>query len=933
MIGRFLLLLAALLSMGGIAHAGDKPLYAPVPAWVTPAPAIDATKLSDQDPIILRFDQQQRVEKDQVVAYSDHALRVATSQLATQLGTLQLPWMPEQGDLTIHAVQILRGGQTIDMLAKGARFTVLQREQKLEQGFISGMLTATLTIEDLRVGDVLRVVASISSRDPALGGQVQSIAALPAAPMPVGFGRLRLLWPTGSPILWRAHLKGLAVTTSEKDGWHETLVALPAPKPADLPDDAPARFQPLPLLELSSFADWRALSKTMAVHYRTAGTIPAGSPIAAEVARIRAASPDPRTRAALALQLVQDRIRYLFRGMDNGNYVPQSPERTWSLGYGDCKAKTMLLLAILRDLGIEADASLVSLTMSDQVAQRLPAPAAFDHVIVRAVIDGRTLWLDGTGRGSRLADLDDVPPFRHALPLRDDGSDLVEMPMRLAARPTTESDIQIDQSAGIHFPAPFRMTLRTRGADVEMVALVTGAAGKEQADQMVDTLINGQIRDWSSLVYSRTAKVDEKTGVLTITAEGLVWPNWVFEDGVWKLMVDQTVEGVTFTPDRARPAWREIPVSSGAPSDQGIRTTIRLPGKGAGFTTIGNQTLPASLGAVVLSRKAGLDDGSLVVEDRISAGLREIAPADIATERRAVAQARTRLLKAQAPADTPPTWRAVELARRGKAFEPILAGFDRYIAQKPDEAGRYDLRAAFLTDVYDWPGALRDYDKAITLEPTPARHLTRSWVRYVMKDDKGSLGDIREALELEPGNGAATRALAERLARDGKLDDGLTLLAEQIDQGGDERNDFVASQASLLGEFDRGEEGVAALDAVIAKAPGNAGLLNSRCWLKATANLALESAIKDCTKSIELAQDPSAALDSRGLVYFRMGRYEEALADFDAALTQSPNMTASLYMRGITLNRQGKNGNADLAAARMMSPRIDEDYARYGIKP
>lgn len=933
MIGRFLLLLAALLSLGGVARAGDKPLYAPAPAWVTPAPAIDATRLSDQDPIILRFDQQQRVEKDQVVAYSDNALRVATSQLAMQLGTLQLPWMPEQGDLTIHAVEILRGGQKIDVLGKGARFTVLQREQKLEQGFISGMLTATLTIEDLRVGDVLRIVASITSRDPALGGQVQSIAALPAAPMPIGFGRLRLLWPKGSPILWRAHLKGLAVTSSDKDGWEETLVALPAPKLADLPGDAPARFQPLPLLELSSFADWRALSKTMAVHYRTTGTIPAGSPVAAEVARIRAASPDPRTRAALALQLVQDRIRYLFRGMDSGNYVPQSPERTWSLGYGDCKAKTLLLLAILRDLGIEADASLVSLTMSDQVAQRLPAPVAFDHVIVRAVIDGRTLWLDGTGRGSRLADLDDVPPFRHALPLRDDGSDLVEMPVRLAARPTTESDIEIDQSAGIHFPAPFRMTMRSRGADVDMVAMVTGAAGKEQADQMLDTMVNGQIRDWGSLVYSRTAKVDEKTGILTVTAEGVVWPNWVFEDGVWKLMVDQTVEGITFTPDRARPAWREIPVSSGGTSDQSIRTALRLPGKGAGFTLSGNQTVPDSLGAVVLSRKAGIDAGSLIVEDRISTGLREVAPADIAAERRAVTQARARLLKAQAPADTPPTWRAVELARRTKAFDPILAGFERYIAQKPDEAARYEMRGSFLTDIYDWPGALRDYDKAITLEPTPSRHLTRSWVRYVMKDDKGSLADIREALELEPGNGAATRALAERLARDGKLDDGLTLLAEQIDQGGDERNDYVAAQASLLGEAGRGEEGIAALDAVIAKAPGNSGLLNSRCWLKGTTNLALESALKDCTKSIELADNSSAALDSRGLVYFRMGRYDEALADFDAALAQSPNMTASLYMRGITLNRQGKNGSPDLAASRMMSPRIDEDYARYGIKP
>jgi tetratricopeptide (TPR) repeat protein len=110
-------------------------------------------------------------------------------------------------------------------------------------------------------------------------------------------------------------------------------------------------------------------------------------------------------------------------------------------------------------------------------------------------------------------------------------------------------------------------------------------------------------------------------------------------------------------------------------------------------------------------------------------------------------------------------------------------------------------------------------------------------------------------------------------------------------------------------------------------------MLNSRCWVKGTANLSLDSGLKDCTRSIELSENPANALDSRAMIYFRMGRFDDALADLEAALNHDPAQAASLYLRGIVLKRQGKSGDADLAAARLISPRIDEDYARYGIKP
>lgn len=928
---RKLLAALVLFSCAGVAHAGDKPLYAPAPAWVLAAPAIDPAKLTDDDPVFLRLDQQQRFENGQVAIYSDNAFRVASTMLATQLGTIQLPWLPDQGDLTIHKVEILRGGERIDVLAGGTRFNVLQREQNLENAFLSGMLTATLSVEGLRVGDVLHAEFTITRRDNALGGGVQSITPLPADPLRLGFGRLRMMWPDALPLKWRAYGKQPATEQTSKGGWHEMTVAIPYPKQSELPDDAPMRFKPLPLFEASTFADWRAVSATMAAHYRTEGTILPGSPLAAEVDRIRAASQDPRVRAAMALQLVQDKIRYLFRGMDEGNYVPQSPTQTWTVRYGDCKAKTMLLVAILRELGIEAEPALVSATAGDLVPTRLPAPAAFDHVIAHAVIGGKTLWLDGTASGSRLSDLDDVPPFRHALPLRAGGSDLVDMPMRLNSRPDVESAVEIDQRAGIYFPAPFKVTMRVRGATAEMLRMGTAAASKEQADEMIDGLANRQIPKMTSVIYSRSMKYDEASSAMEITAAGIVWNEWQTEDGKTKLMLDSTVDGIDFTPNRLRADWRDIPVSSGSPGDSSLRTTILLPRGGTGFALEGDQTLPEALGAVLLSRKASLTGGAAMFEDRVATGLREVAPEDIAAARRLVTLAKGRRLMLAAPADQPPPWREAVAGKASNAFAPILSAFAGYIADKPKDGDRYVYRASFLESIFDWQGALQDADKAVSIEPSADHYLARARLRSIRGDDKGAIADMRAAVAAEPGSTGAIRTLALELSRTGKLDEGLAMLADQAE--GEDRVNTISTQATMLAENGRGDEGIALLDDLIKGKPGNSQLLNSRCWLKGTANLALDTGLKDCSRAIEMAENPQAALDSRALIYFRLERYDEAIADLNAALEKSPGQSASLFLRGVVLKRQGKSGDADLAAARMISPRIDAEYARYGIKP
>ena len=135
------------------------------------------------------------------------------------------------------------------------------------------------------------------------------------------------------------------------------------------------------------------------------------SPIRHEAEQIAKKYIEPMERARAALKLVQNDIRYIYIGLGAGNLTPASAEETWQRRYGDCKGKTTLLLALLNELGIDAKAVLVNNQGADDgINDRLPNPGMFDHVLVKAQIDGKTYWMDGTLPAVALPSIEPIIP-------------------------------------------------------------------------------------------------------------------------------------------------------------------------------------------------------------------------------------------------------------------------------------------------------------------------------------------------------------------------------------------------------------------------------------------------------------------------------------------------------------------------------------------
>jgi tetratricopeptide (TPR) repeat protein len=120
-----------------------------------------------------------------------------------------------------------------------------------------------------------------------------------------------------------------------------------------------------------------------------------------------------------------------------------------------------------------------------------------------------------------------------------------------------------------------------------------------------------------------------------------------------------------------------------------------------------------------------------------------------------------------------------------------------------------------------------------------------------------------------------------------------------------------------------------------------ADALSNRCASEAEANVDVDRALDDCSDALRLIrksgldQMSAITMSNRGLAYLRLGRLDEAIADYDAALKQNPRIAASLFGRALAELRKGETarGQADIAAAERLNPKIAHFFASIGLKP
>jgi transglutaminase-like putative cysteine protease len=452
-------------------------LYGSAPTWLSPTPSATATATPAGAPYrVVYSDMQTRASADHVERYAAYRVKILTPQ-ALNAGQLQLEWNPDSQSVTVNAVRIYRDAKPADVLAS-THFTVLQREENLEASALTGVLTAAMQIPGLQVGDEVEFAFTIRERDTVFGGHAYGAQLMSSAEGP-GANRAELSWNPERKLKYqassdipKAQVTPGAVTWTFND-----------PGEVQAADGAPGRFNVRRLIEYSDFTDWKQVSAAVFALFSKAESLQPSSPVSAEAARIGALTSDPILRAQAALKFAQEDIRYVFVGLNGANYRPMDVDKTWNNRFGDCKAKAVMLDAMLRQLGISSEIILVNSTIDDTVSSRLPSPLAFDHAIVRVTINGRKYYLDPTQYGNRVLSSLEWTRYTAVLALSDGGSDLELIAAKPPKRPTLIVTTDEDWSAGVDKPAKMTTNRYIFGDTGAMLNAQLAAMSPEQADR------------------------------------------------------------------------------------------------------------------------------------------------------------------------------------------------------------------------------------------------------------------------------------------------------------------------------------------------------------------------------------------------------------------------------------------------------------------
>ncbi|CAN5597832.1 hypothetical protein BH10PSE4_BH10PSE4_45700 [soil metagenome] len=909
-------------------------LYGPPPAWVKPAPMPPVPTAEPGAAYALRLsDEQAWFGPNGDETYADVAFQILTEE-GLDAGSLTQEWNPENEIVTVNRLNVLRDGQVIDVL-KSDKFEILRRETNLDQAMLDGRLTAVLQIKGLRVGDTIDMAVSRVYRDPVAGARAEWRSSVDHAGV-AGRVRYRVLWPKDHPMRWRkgADLPDAATTDTKIPGLgavSELTLDLKDVKAPLAPVGAPLRYLDNRALAVTGYDDWGQVSSLMAPLYAKAAILEPDSPLKAEAAKIKAASPDPVVRAALALKLVQSQVRYVFVGMDGGGRKPAPADDTWRHRFGDCKGKTVLLLALLKALDIVAVPALVNSSgYGDALDRRLPGQDMFDHVIARATIGDKVYWLDGTRMGDEALANIETPSFGWALPLRTAGGGLEKLERHPATRPYNEVLIMIDASAGADAPAQVTVESVFRGdLAIETNRKIAGTP-RDEVRRSTQRAWEGEMSwvDFKDVDWTYDAA--GALFVLTLRGKGKVdW--WDANGGArqWDMQNSQFGFG-TFERDSAQDA--EAPYTVSFPAAGRWITTITLPDKGEGFV-ISGKTLDETIGGM-LSRRLYVNRQGRVVMLR---SMRSMVPEISAAEAK-VATDRAKHDKLGVIAVTIPA--KGDKIVQAKGDDSLLsAGYAAWSAGREDDALKLFEKARDVegSRTQAWSAMIgvwqerKAYDKALDLADQAARKDKASpdtWKvrrgQVLISADRAdqAVTELTAAVAASPKSAELLMALASAHRAQGHPD----LATQDMDRAlavAPENGPALLGRAWQSVTLKDYPDAVRRYEAMIAKNPDDpAGFRGLAATYQAAGDL--DEAGRQADEAVRLDPLNAQGLAMRGGLNLDRKRYDQALADSERALALEPENVSlwndRCWSRAVS-NRELDKALADCETALKMAPR------------
>lgn len=482
-----------------------------VPGWVT-EPDAPAPQSTDKQPVVMRLTDTQFQTGPEVASFYRRVIEVNQANSLAGVAQMELRYMPEYQKLAIHTIRILRGDQVLDK-THSANLRLLQQENNLHSGILTGSATAAVFVDDLRVGDSLEVLYTISGENPVFNGRFAASAAWDSG-IPVLSRHVSVQYDVRDPVYFKIIGPGSRELNQreEKNGQRTTLhFSAKNLRAVHTEQYTPAEYDQFRWLQFSQYRSWRDVAVWANALFQAQDSGELLNKLVAEWSSL----PGDEEKVQAALAYVQREIRYLSMSIGENSHRPTAPETVLKQRYGDCKDKALLLTTILNRLGVKTQPVLIATYQRRGLDRLLPSPSLFDHAIIQVRVNGKLYQLDAT-RAQQYGKLDKMGQA-HV------GSQI------LVVSPDTDALSKVSQERDFSSnnrketlivkewkrPAELRVEQRYTGLEAEMLRYY---ASQQSRDELVKAYISAIQKRYPQVEYLQDFKLDDdqKENAVTI---------------------------------------------------------------------------------------------------------------------------------------------------------------------------------------------------------------------------------------------------------------------------------------------------------------------------------------------------------------------------------------------------------------------------------
>jgi tetratricopeptide (TPR) repeat protein len=250
-----------------------------------------------------------------------------------------------------------------------------------------------------------------------------------------------------------------------------------------------------------------------------------------------------------------------------------------------------------------------------------------------------------------------------------------------------------------------------------------------------------------------------------------------------------------------------------------------------------------------------------------------------------------------------------------------------------ESASGYGERGTTYPDVGRVTEAIADFTEAIRIEPKNTYAFSERGATYRdMGKVSEAIADFTEAISIDPKDVYAYGRRGTIYRGLGRVTEAIADFTEVIRIKPKEAYGYIR-RGTTYREMGKLKAAIEDYSVALDVDPTyRHEAYNNRCYARAIAG-DLNDALLDCNEALRIEVD-SATLDSRGFTYLKLGRWDEAIGDFDAALAMDSKFAPSLFGRGVAKYKKGERdaGNADMADAKTIRGDIDTEFITYGVE-